>query len=224
MLNISLVTSNRSDFGILKNLCIKLNKHNSIKFNLIITGSHFDRELGYSLSEINILKKIKNKKIKINVSSNSKKNAIKFMTETTRKTFDVLVSSKPDFLILLGDRFEIFATAQSAYFLDIPIIHFHGGEITNNIIDEAFRHSITKMSTYHFVSTEIYKNRVIQLGENPKNVFNFGSLSLENIRNEIVYSKKNLEQKLAINFQKRIVIITYHIETKNINKSIKDLN
>ena len=220
MLNISLISSNRSDFGIMKNLCIKLNNHSLINFRLIITGAHFDKELGYSLSEINSLKKIKKNKVKINVKSNNKKSTIKFMSESMLKLFDRLKLSKPDFLIMLGDRFETFAIAQSAYILNIPIIHFHGGEVTNNVIDEAFRHSITKMSQYHFVSTEIHKKRVIQLGENPNNVYNVGSLSLENIKNELDYSKTIIEKKLNIKFLKKNILITYHSETKNINESI----
>lgn len=222
MLNISLISSGRSDFGIMKNLCVKLNDHILINFKLIITGSHFDKQLGYSISEINSLKKIKKDKIKIDVKSNSKKSTIKFMSESMLKLFDKLNSSKPDFLIVLGDRFEIFAITQSAYLLGIPIIHFHGGEVTNNVIDEAFRHSITKMSTYHFVSTEIYKKRVIQLGENPNNVFNVGSLSLENIKDELNLSKINLEKKLDIKFLKKNILLTYHTETKNIKESIKN--
>ena len=97
---------------------------------------------------------------------------------------------KIDFLIILGDRFEVFAITQIAYILNIPIIHFHGGEVTNNIMDEAFRHSITKMSKYHFVSTKTYEKRVIQLGENPKRVFNVGSLGVENIKQIKFLSKK----------------------------------
>lgn len=224
MLNISLISSNRSDFGIMKNLCIKLNDHSSINFRLIITGSHFDKQLGYSLSEISSVKKIKKDKVKIKVKSINKKSTIKFMSESMLKLFDRLKLNKPDFLIILGDRFEIFAIAQSAYILNIPIIHFHGGEVTNNVIDEAFRHSITKMSQYHFVSTEIYKKRVIQLGENPNNVFNVGSLSLENIKNELDYSKTTIEKKLNIRFLKKNILITYHSETKNIKESINNFD
>lgn len=224
MINIAFATSSRSDFGIMKNLCIKLNQHKKINFKLVVTGSHLDRNLGYSISEIKELVNINKDIIPIKSISNSKKSTVKYMSEVKEKFFNYFTSKKIDFLIILGDRFEVFAITQIAYILNIPIIHFHGGEVTNNIMDEAFRHSITKMSKYHFVSTKTYEKRVIQLGENPKRVFNVGSLGVENIKLEKFLNKKSLEKKLKLKFLKNNILISYHIETNDIDKSIRNFD
>ena len=222
MLNISLVTTNRSDFGILKNLCIKLQNNRKINFNLIVTGSHFDKKLGSSFKEIKSSKLKISRKIKINIDTDNQINILKYISETIKKFSLYLNKNHIDFIIILGDRFETFAIAQSAYVLSIPIIHIHGGELTYDVLDEGFRHSITKLSSYHFVSTENYRKRVIQLGENPNTVFNVGSLGVENIKLTKFYKKSKLEKLLKLKFLKNNILVAYHPETKNRLESIKN--
>ena len=121
----------------------------------------------------------------------------------------------PDLIIVLGDRYEIFAAAYTAYALRIPIAHIHGGEVTEGAYDEAFRHAITKMSYLHFVSTNEYMRRVIQLGEEPERVFNFGATGIEAIKKVDLLSKKSLEKELDLTFKDKNILVTYHPETLN---------
>ena len=122
-------------------------------------------------------------------------------------------TNKPDILILLGDRYEIFTAGIAATLCRLPIAHIHGGEITKSSIDEVFRHSITKMSHLHFTASHEYKKRVIQMGEKPENVFTVGGLGVDNIKTTKIYSKEDLEKKLKIKFLKKIILVTYHPET-----------
>ena len=115
-----------------------------------------------------------------------------------------------DLLILLGDRYEILAASIGASFLRIPIAHIHGGELTEGAIDDSIRHSITKMSSLHLVSHEVYRKRVIQLGESPKNVFNIGAMSMDTIENTKFLDRKTLEKKLNVSLKEKIFLITFH--------------
>jgi UDP-hydrolysing UDP-N-acetyl-D-glucosamine 2-epimerase len=129
---------------------------------------------------------------------------------------------KPDFVVVLGDRFELIPIVSCAVVFNIPVVHLHGGEKTEGAVDEYFRHSITKMSYLHFTSTEEYKKRVIQMGENPKRVFNVGAFGLENIYRHNLLSKEELEKSLGIRFQEKNMLVTYHPETLNIENIQKD--
>lgn len=122
---------------------------------------------------------------------------------------------RPDVLIVLGDRYEIFSVVQAALFHKIPIAHIHGGEVTEGAVDESMRHAITKMSNIHFTSSDIYKKRVIQLGESPERVFNIGYLSVEAIKNTELLSKNELSEIFNIDFNNDVFLITFHPETSN---------
>jgi UDP-N-acetylglucosamine 2-epimerase (non-hydrolysing)/GDP/UDP-N,N'-diacetylbacillosamine 2-epimerase (hydrolysing) len=126
---------------------------------------------------------------------------------------------KPELVIILGDRYEMLAAAQAAVFNDIPIAHIHGGEITEGAFDDMIRHSITKMSTYHFTSSDIYRNRVVQMGENPDLVLNIGAVGLENIRKLNLLSKEDM----GIDFKDQNFLITYHPVTAQNEDGIEDL-
>jgi len=123
---------------------------------------------------------------------------------------DALNRLKPDVLVVLGDRFEALAVSIAAYVLNIPIAHLHGGERTEGIVDDGFRHAITKMSHLHFTSTEEYRRRVIQLGEQPERVFNVGAIGLDNLRNLRLLTKEELEKELNFSFGEKNVLFTYH--------------
>ena len=197
---ILVITSSRADFGILSNLIKIIDNDSSLNLQLIVTGSHLNKYKNSSLKEITE-QKIKIKKIiKIDMKNNSQMDTIKICSELLikfKKTYDKI---KPHLILILGDRFEIFSAALSAYYSRIPIAHIHGGEVTEGAFDEAIRHSITKLSNFHFVTNNEYYKRVIQLGENPNNIFLVGSLGSENIRKNILISKKVLEKKFNFNF------------------------
>ena len=137
---------------------------------------------------------------------------------------DLLHILSPDLVVVLGDRYEILAAVTACLLFGIPVGHIHGGELTIGAFDDAIRHSVTKMSHLHFVSTEKYRERVIQLGENPDNIFNFGSLGVENIKNTVLVSREALEKKLQMKFQKINILITFHPVTLGTVPSITALN
>jgi UDP-hydrolysing UDP-N-acetyl-D-glucosamine 2-epimerase len=126
------------------------------------------------------------------------------------KLAETFSSLKPDWIVLLGDRFEIFAAASAAHMLKIPIAHLHGGELSEGALDDAFRHAITKMAWLHFTSTEVYRKRVIQLGEDPKRVFNVGAIGLDNIKGHTLLKKKELQESLSVDGIDDSLLITYH--------------
>ena len=134
------------------------------------------------------------------------------MSKLILKISKIFTKIKPDYLIILGDRFEIMIPTIVANHFKIPTIHLHGGEITEGSMDELTRHSISKMSQVHFPCTENYKKRLIQLGENPKNIHNFGSISLSDIKNIKFFNKKDLLKKLNLSHKNKNIIVTFHPE------------
>ena len=216
MIKIATISSTRADFGLLKNLIKKLNRNN-FKTRLIATGTHFSKQYGYTYRDI------LNNKIKIDEKINKKINTSnpvgisKIMSDHIFESSKIFKKLKPDLIILLGDRYEILASAIAAHICCIPIAHIHGGELTNGLIDDAFRHSITKLSQIHFVANKIYKKRVIQLGENPKKVFDVGGMGVDSIKATPTYSKAELEKILNIKFSEKNLLINFHPETLNKN-------
>ena len=226
MKKISLVSSTRADFGLLRNLINKLRKSPFFKLRLLVTGSHLSAKHGNTYREI-IDEKIQiDSKIKIKIFEDSNEGISLSIADTIKKFTQEFNDNKPDILILLGDRYEIFAVASAAYTLGIPIAHIHGGEVTAGSLDEGFRHSISKFSSLHFAATNEYRRRIIQLGENPKNVFNVGGLSLDNIMKKNLVNKELLESKLNFKFGKKSILLTYHpynIDRKILVKDIKEI-
>tara|TARA_Y100001970_G_C14259237_1_gene878293 strand:- start:15085 stop:16248 length:1164 start_codon:yes stop_codon:yes gene_type:complete len=226
MKNIFIVTGSRAEYGLLKYLIREFRQDLSINFKLIVTGSHLMKNYGATFNEILSDSNKIDKKIFLRLKSDKKYDIAKVTGEAIYKFSNYFNKNKCDLLIVLGDRYEIFAATIAAYFMNIKIAHFHGGEITKGAIDEGIRHSITKMSNYHFVSTEIYKKRVIQLGENRKNVFNVGAISLDNILKTKLLNKKNLEKEIKFKFKQINILFTYHpvtLERYTAKKQIKKI-
>ena len=177
------ITTSRADYGACKNLISLLQSSKKIKFYLIASGTHLSKNFGKTINEIK-KDKIKIYK-KINILKDNKANNLddlivaKNSFQYFLKTFQKI---NPDFYIIFGDRYEMLPLAYLAYLNRSKIIHINGGEVSYGAIDESIRHSITKFSDYHFVANEINKKRVIQMGENPKNVYNYGSLSVDSIK------------------------------------------
>jgi GDP/UDP-N,N'-diacetylbacillosamine 2-epimerase (hydrolysing) len=192
---------------------LAIKKSSLLSLQLIVTGTHLSRSNGYTVSEIQddlfeINTKIDLKivgDLPINIADSTAL-ALSGMT----RAFDEL---KPDLLIILGDRYEILAAAVSALYSGMPIAHIHGGELTEGAIDDAMRHSITKMSHLHFVANQNYKNRVIQLGECPDRVHVVGGFGADAINRLNLLSKQELEKSLGFNLLKKNYLVTYHPET-----------
>ena len=203
-------TGTRAEYGILKHLMQEISGSDDFIFQLIVTGSHLSERYGYTVREI-IDDGFKiDSKIDINLINDSDLSTCKSLGELISKISDVFSEIKPDLVFLLGDRYELIGAALSATIFRIPIAHIHGGEKTEGAFDESIRHSITKLSHIHFVANEIYRKRVIQLGEDQKYVFNVGGLGVDAIKKTKLLSKQSLEKSLGLKFMKKNLLITFH--------------
>ena len=212
MKKICVVTSTRADYGIMSRLIEMMHNDTEIELQLIVTGMHLSKKFGLTYKEINVPI---TKKINIDIEKESAHS----LAVTIEKFSKELQKLKPDLVLILGDRYEIMGVAQSALLNNIPIAHIHGGEITQGAIDDAIRHSITKMSHLHFTSCEEYRKRVIQLGEHPDRVYNVGSLGVENIKTIPLMSKEELEKSLNFKFGKKNLLVTFHPVTIDRNSA-----
>lgn len=212
-MKICFVTGSRADYGLLSNLIKLFKSDKKSKVQIIVTGAHLSNHHGLTYRElINDNLEI-NKKINLNIRKRKNEdisNEISTGIKEFSKTFKNL---KPDLIVILGDRYEIFSAACSAFINQIPICHLHGGELTRGSMDDTFRHAITKMSQFHFVSNKKYAKRVMQLGEDPKKIFVVGGFGVDLINNIDLLNKKTLEKKLKIKFGKKNFLVTYHPET-----------
>jgi GDP/UDP-N,N'-diacetylbacillosamine 2-epimerase (hydrolysing) len=206
-MKIFLVTSTRADFGLLKNLIFKFKQNSYFDLKIIATGTHFSQKHGFSFSEIKNHKVEIYKRILIANNTSSPKSVLNDMNVLSKSLSTLIKKDKPDLFIVLGDRYEVFAASLVAYLNKVPIAHIHGGEITQGSLDDGFRHCISKMSNFHFVSHKNYKTRLIKMGENPKTIYNVGALGVENIFKTNFLSKKQLEKSLKIDLKKNILLV-----------------
>ena len=209
--NFCVVTSSRADYGIMsKFLKVLTKKHNT---KIIVTGTHLSKKFGYTVKEINKDKIKIYKKISIIPKNDKETDVSKTISKAINNFSNIFKNMNIDTLILLGDRYEIFACAVAASIHRIKIAHIHGGETTSNALDESFRHSITIMSHIHFVAAKKYYQRVIQLGKKKENVHLVGALSVSNIREENFKKNMNLIKKYEIKDKKYNIFLIYHSET-----------
>ena len=216
---ICVVTGSRAEYGLLRLLIDKIEKSDNLQLILIVTGMHLSPEFGLTINDIENDGYVISDKVEMLLSSDTPSSIGKSIGLGLIGFSDKLNHHKPDLLIVLGDRYEIFAAAISALLSCIPIAHIHGGESTEAAIDESIRHSITKMSNFHFVAAKKYADRVIQLGENPKNVFNVGGLGIDAIKNIKILSKSKLQKLLNFEFGIKNLIITFHPVTLEFDAS-----
>jgi GDP/UDP-N,N'-diacetylbacillosamine 2-epimerase (hydrolysing) len=217
---VCIITGSRADYGLLYWLIKKIKADKDFKLQLIVTGMHLSKKLGSTYREIE-KDFIIDKKINIQLSSNTTLGISKSMSIAQRSFSKIYNKLKPDIIVVLGDRYEIFSAASSAMISKIPIAHIHGGETTVGSIDEAIRHSITKMSHLHFVATDEYFKRVIQLGEEPSRVFNVGGLGIENIKRLKLLSRKKFEKSINFKLNIKNILVTFHPATLESNKTKK---
>ncbi|WP_026908878.1 UDP-N-acetylglucosamine 2-epimerase [Paucisalibacillus globulus] len=234
MKKICVITGTRAEYGLLKPLIKKISNDTDLELQLIATGMHLSPEFGSTHKEIEEDGFTINEKIEILVSSDTPIGISKSMGLAMISFSECFSRLTPDLIVALGDRYEIFAAVSSASVARIPVAHLHGGETTEGAFDEAFRHSVTKMSYLHFTSTEEYRNRVIQLGEHPSRVFNVGAIGVESIKTLDLLSKKELEDLIHFQFGKYTALVTFHPVTleentaaeqfKNILEALDDID
>ena len=206
---ICIVTGTRAEYGLLYWLMKEIEEDSNLELQLIVTGMHLSPEFGLTYKEIEKDFKI-DKKIEMLLSSDTAIGISKSMGLAQISFSDAYEELKPDILVILGDRYEIFSAVSSAMIANIPMAHLHGGETTEGAFDESIRHSITKMSHLHFTATDEYRNRVIQLGEHPSRVFNVGGLGIDNIKKLKLLSKNKFEESINFKINKKNILVTFH--------------
>ena len=207
---IAVFTGTRAEYGLLFWLLNDIKKDNELDLQLIVSGMHLSPEFGQTYRNIEQDGFVIDEKIEILLSSNSAEGSAKSIGLGVLGFTDALSRLCPDAIVILGDRIEALAAAQTAMILRIPVIHLHGGEITEGAYDDSIRHAITKLSFLHVTSTEEHRKRVIQLGELPERVFNYGAIGLDHIQRSKFMSIKELSNSLNFPINKDFVFVTYH--------------
>lgn len=224
MKKVCVITGSRAEYGLLSPLIKAIAVNKQFNLSIIVTGMHLSPEFGLTYKEIENDGYVIDEKVEMLLSGDTDSSISKSIGLGLIGFSDAFTRVTPDLVILLGDRFEIFSAAISAYMAKIPIAHLHGGEITEGATDEAIRHSISKMSYWHFTSTENYRKRVIQLGEMPERVFNVGALGIDNIINGNFLSNEELTSDLSLDLTKPFAIVTYHPVTLENNSAEQQLD
>lgn len=210
MYRVAFATGSRADYGIVRKYLEYLNQDSNIQLDILITGALLEEKYGNNYSIINDDGFNIANKVFLNLDSSSNAKVIKSMAIALEKFGEYFEKNKYDLLIILGDRYEMLSVSLAAAMNRIKILHIHGGEITLGNYDEFIRHSITKMAYYHFTSTDEYQKRVIQLGENPKNVFNIGAMGSENCK---MINLNNVPSSVIDLPNKKYFVILFHPET-----------
>lgn len=222
---ICVVTGTRAEYGLLYWLMKEIEVDEKLEFQLIVTGMHLSPEFGLTYKEIEKEFKI-DKKIEMLLSSDTSIGISKSMGLAQISFSEAYEELKPDIVVVLGDRYEIFSATSAALIARIPVAHIAGGETTEGAFDEAIRHCITKMSHIHFTATAEYKNRVIQLGEHPNRVFNVGGMGIENIKRLKLLTKDEFEESIDFKLNKKNILVTFHpvtLENSTAKKQFQEL-
>lgn len=212
-MKIAIATGTRADWGLLSPIAQLLKAQKDVEVAVIATNMHLDPRFGNTIDEIISDGFIPAAKVKMNIASNSEADTARSMAKCLSGMVDAFESIKPDCIIILGDRYEMLATASAATVMRIPIIHIAGGEISEGAIDDCIRHAITKLSALHLTSTEEYRQRVIAMGEQPDRVINTGAIGVYNIMQLPLMSKEELEKSIGCKINKRTLLITMHPTT-----------
>ena len=209
-LKICVITGTRAEYGLLRWVMQGIKDDPELTLQVLATGMHLSPEFGLTYREIEQDGFQLDRKVEMLTSSDTPVGIAKSMGLGLIGFADALNELQPDLIVVLGDRFEIFAAVAAALVARIPVAHLHGGETTQGAFDEAFRHSISKMSHLHFVAAEEYRQRVIQLGEQPERVFLVGGLGIDNIKQLKLLDRAELEASLDFKLSQRNLLITFH--------------
>lgn len=224
MKKICVITGSRAEYGLMSRLMQLIKNDGDFELQIIVTNMHLSPEFGLTYKEIEADGFTINKKVHILLSSDTANATVKSIGLGTIGFADAYEDLKPDMLLVLGDRYEILAAVTAALIYKIPVVHLYGGEITEGAYDDAIRHAVTKMSHLHFTSTEEYRRRVIQMGENPETVYCVGALGCDNIKSVPLMSKKESEESLNFILDRNTILVTYHPVTMENNTAEKQFS
>jgi UDP-hydrolysing UDP-N-acetyl-D-glucosamine 2-epimerase len=204
------VTTSRADFGLLRGVLKAIQADSALQLQVIVSGMHLAPKFGQTWRDIRAEGIKIDRKISLRLTGDSNLANLKSIGVGLTRFAKAFEALKPEIVVLLGDRFELLAPAISALMLRIPIAHIHGGELTEGAIDDSVRHAITKWASLHFAATEPYRRRIIQMGESPNRVFNFGAPGLDQLYGSTSLSRPQLEQELGFRLQGPVALVTYH--------------
>ena len=224
MRKICVITGTRAEYGLLSRLMRLIENDNDLQLQIIATNMHLSSEFGLTYKEIEADGFCIDKKVHMLLSSDMANAITKSVGLGIIGFADAYEDLKPDMILVLGDRYEILAAVSAALLYKIPVIHLYGGEITEGAYDDSIRHAITKMSHLHFTSTEEYRQRVIQMGEQPETVHYVGALGCDNIKSIPLMKKEELEKSLNYKLNKKTLLVTYHPVTIENNTAEKQFN
>lgn len=210
MRKICVITGSRAEYGLLRWVMEAIKAMPGLHLQVVATGMHLSTEHGLTYREIEADGFTINRKVEMLLASDTATATAKAMGLGMIGFADVLSDLQPDLVLVLGDRFEIFAAVSAAMVAAIPVVHLHGGEVTEGAVDESIRHAITKMSHLHFVAAEAYARRVIQLGEQPDRVFTVGGLGVDAIGRVALLERDELEKSLEFKFRSKNLLVTFH--------------
>lgn len=220
MRRIAVITGTRADYGLLYWLIHDLHHAEDISLQLVVTGMHLMTEFGHTVDVIERDGFPVAARVDLQLSSDSPQAVARAMGVGMIGFADALSRLAPDMVVILGDRFEMLAAASAAFTLRIPIAHIHGGEVTEGALDEGFRHAITKLSAVHFTAAETYRQRVIQMGEQPDRVFNLGAPGLDHVRRTPLLERADLEAALDFRLGALNFLVTFHPATLDIEDAV----
>ena len=210
MRKICIFTSTRADWGLLRGVAEEIRGHEDLELQLLVSGSHLSAKFGMTVSEIEDAGFDISARVDVLQFDDSAQGVCATMGLAMSSYSEALTRMAPDILVVLGDRYESLCVATVAQILRIPVAHIHGGETTEGAVDEALRHAITKMSQVHFPACEEYRQRIIQLGENPDHVFNVGALGVENIRKISMMGRDELSSSIGFSLDSPFFLVTFH--------------
>jgi len=220
---ICVVTGSRAEYGLLRPVMEEIRDDAALDLQVAVTGMHLSPEFGLTYREIEKDGFVIDEKVEMLLSSDTRVAVAKSTGLGLAGFADAFARLDPDVVVVLGDRFEILAAAQAAFFLGIPLAHLNGGEVTEGAIDDTIRHCITKMARVHFAAAEPYRRRIIQLGEPPENVFNVGDTALDNIRKLPLMSAADIRRECGLPPDKPYFLVTWHPVTRGGHDASRDM-
>ena len=222
---ICVVTGTRAEYGLLTNVMKEIQNHPALQLQVVACAAHLSEKHGMTVNQIITDGFSVDARIEmLDENADSRLSVAKAVAKGVAGFADVFERLQPDCVLVLGDRYEILAAAETALLLNIPLAHIHGGEVTEGAVDEAIRHAITKMASLHFTAAEAYQNRVIQMGEQPDCVFNVGAPGLDVIQTMPMLSQTELEQTLNLKLNRPVCLVTYHPVTWSNGLGLSALN
>jgi len=213
MKKICVITTTRAEYGLLYWLMKGIQSHPDLDLQLVVTGTHLSAEFGSTIDRIRDDGFRVDRSFDLNLHSDKAVDITQSLALGLNGFATAFNTLKPDLIVVLGDRFEIMGAALAALLAKIPVAHLHGGELSFGALDESIRHAVTKLSHLHFAATEVYRRRIIQMGENPRHVFNVGGMGIDNIRKLKLLKKHELERAIGFTLGQKNLLVTYHPET-----------